>query len=290
MLIYMKSKILIIGAGSVGSTIAYALMIRGSARNIHILDMNEKKAMGEVLDLNHGRPFVNPVEISLGSYADCSDSDIIIITAGAKQNPGETRIELLNKNIKVIKTISDSINSNLRDNQPIVLIISNPVDILTYFSQKFIKLPKTKIFGSGTVLDTSRLRFEISNLLNIDARSVHGYVIGEHGDSEVFLWSSLKIGSINLEDYCVQTGLSCYDDVQKKIAESVKNAAYYLIDAKGFTNYGIGLATARIVDAIVGNQIQSYQFQGFLEGQYGLSDVVLSIPSIIGSHGIVKNA
>ncbi|MCP4764094.1 MAG: L-lactate dehydrogenase [archaeon] len=286
----MKSNVMIIGAGSVGTTIAYALMIKSIARHIYLVDINEQKVEGEVLDLNHCRSFVSSVEVHHGHYSDCNKMDMIIITAGAKQKVGETRIELLTRNIGIMKKIMDSIKEYLETNKPIILIVSNPVDILTYFAHKFSGLPKGMVFGSGTVLDSSRLRFEISNYCNIDAKSIHGYIIGEHGDTELALWSSITIGSQKFKDYCFlcDRNTRCIEDKREVLFENAKNAAYSIIDAKGFTNFAIGLATSLITQAVLRNQHTVLPVSSILSGQYGLNDVSISLPCIIGSKGVEK--
>jgi L-lactate dehydrogenase len=287
----MQSKIVIIGVGSVGSTIAYALMIKSVARHIYLVDINSTKVKGEVLDLNHCKPYVSAVEIHQGTYLDCKDADIIIITAGAKQKPGETRVDLLTKNIKIMKGIVDEIKQNLFKNQPVILIISNPVDILTFFAHKFSELPKSKVFGSGTVLDSSRLRFEISNHCKINAKNIHGYVIGEHGDTELALWSTLTIGGMKFDEFCSQ----CVHNAEHKkrnikdfIFQNVKNAAYQIIEAKGYTNFAIGLSTTRIVEAILGNQHSILPVSSILTGEYGYTGLSISLPCIVGSSGVEK--
>jgi L-lactate dehydrogenase len=287
----MTGKIMIIGAGSVGSTIVYALMIQNNARDIFLVDINDQKVQGEVLDLSHGLAFVSPIELHVGSYKDCGNMDVIIITAGAKQNPGENRIDLLNKNISIMSKIMHDIIDNLGSSKPIILIVSNPVDILTYFAQKITNYPKEKIFGSGTVLDTGRLRYEISNYCKIDARNIHGYIIGEHGDSEFALWSSLSIGNLKFEDFCLgctRCDKKCNSGVQQLLFNKVKNAAYVIIDSKGFTNFGIGLAVSRIVESIVKNQHSILPVSAVLEEQYNLSDVALGIPCVLGNQGIER--
>lgn len=284
----MLNEVMIIGTGSVGSTIAYAMMIKGICREIYLVDRNRQKARGEALDLSHGRAYVSPIEMKVGDYSDCSHVNVIVITAGAKQNPGETRIDLLNRNIGIMRSIIVSIEENRGDNEPILLIVSNPVDILTYFAYKFSTLPKTKVIGSGTALDTSRLRYEISNHCQIDARSIHGYIIGEHGDSEVALWSSLSIGNVLFDNFCEKCRKDCMGDVKKDIFEKVKNAAYFLIESKGYTNFGVGLATARICEAIVKNQHSVLPVSTILDGEYGLSNLAISLPCIIDSLGISR--
>lgn len=284
----MNSEVMIVGAGSVGSTIAYALMIKEIARHIYLVDVNKDKAVGESLDLNHGRAFVSHVEVHAGSYEDSSHVDLIIVTAGAKQKPGETRLDLLHKNVDIMHTIIDSIEENREDNEPTILIVSNPVDILTFCAHQFSKLPKNKIIGSGTALDTSRLRYEISNHCNIDARSIHGYIVGEHGDSEVALWSSLSIGNVVFDDFCQNCQNNCRGNVKQEMFNNVRNAAYKLINLKGFTNYGVGLATARITEAILKDQHSVLAISTVLNGEYGLDHLAISLPCVLGRKGVER--
>lgn len=282
----MKGKVAIIGAGSVGTAIAYAMMINGTARTITLIDSNEAKAKGEALDLSHGKPFVPPVTITAGSYKDCKDSEIIIITAGAKQRSNETRIDLLQRNISIMKSICEEIKNNLEEKLPIIIVVSNPCDILTYFAQKFLEFPREKVIGSGTTLDTARFRFEIASHCNIDPKNIHGYVIGEHGDSEVILWSNLRIGAMLFGDHCNVCGRGCYPDFSKKVDENVRNAAYQIIEAKGYTNYGVGLSVDKISRAIIKDSNTILPVSVILKGEYGVSEVTISVPCILNSNGI----
>lgn len=284
----MKSHVVIIGAGQVGTAIAYAMMMKGTARSISLVDLDTEKAKWEALDLNHGKPFVLPVDISAGGYEECKDADLIIITAGAKQKPGETRLDLVGRNIKVLKAIIQAILKHTGDNQPLLLIVSNPCDVLTYYAQKFSGYPPNRVFGSGTTLDSSRLRFEISQRLNIDPRNVHGYIVGEHGDSEVILWSSLRIGSLLFHEYVTEHEDACLEDCRKEIEQKVRNAAYTLIKLKGYTNFGIGLAVNYIAQAILRNQNTILPVSVVLQGKYGLEDVALSVPCVVNSEGIQR--
>ncbi len=282
----MKGKVAIIGAGSVGTAIAYAMMINGTARHIALIDANEAKAKGEALDLSHGKPFAPPVTITAGSYSECSDSEVIVITAGAKQRPNETRIDLLHRNIQIMKSICEEIKKNCKDITPIIIVVSNPCDILTYFAQQFLGFPRTKVIGSGTTLDTARFRYEIASHCNIDPKNIHGYVIGEHGDSEVILWSNLRIGAMLFGEHCNVCGRGCYPEFSKKVDDNVRNAAYKIIEAKGFTNYGVGLSVDKIVKAILRDSNTILPISMILEGEYGLSDVAISVPCIINSNGV----
>jgi L-lactate dehydrogenase len=278
------NKVTIIGAGFVGSTTAYTLMISGLVSEIAIIDINTDKAEGEVMDLNHGISFVSPVRIHTGTYEDCRDSDIVIITAGANQKPGETRLDLVKKNVQVFKSIISQITKYCQNS--ILLVVTNPVDILTYVTYKISGFPKNKVIGSGTVLDTARFRYLLAHHVGIDARNVHGYIIGEHGDTEVTVWSSANIAGIHADEYCEKCH-KCDEKIRKhKIFEDVKNAAYKIIEKKGATYYAVALAVKRIVEAIVRDENSILTVSGMLDGQYGIDDVCLSLPTIVNSKGI----
>ena len=287
-----KVKISIIGAGFVGSTTAYTLMLSGVASEIVLIDINKDKADGDTMDMNHGISFVSPVKITSGDYsqiAQIKDSDIIIITAGVNQKQGETRIDLLKRNTAVFKTIIGEIMPYC-DDKTILLIVTNPVDILTYISAKISGLPKKNVIGSGTVLDTSRLKYLIGEHTNIDARDVHTYIIGEHGDTEVPAWSITSIAGVNIDDYC-QICLMC--DNNEKICKNnyammTKNAAYDIINKKGATYYAVAVAVRRIVECIAGNENSILTVSSLLEGEYGIHDICLSVPTIVNAGGIAK--
>jgi len=236
------------------------------------------------MDLNHGMPFVRPVKIYRGDYKDCAGSDIVIITAGANQKEGETRIDLVKRNTEVFKNIINEIVKY--NNDCILLVVTNPVDILTYVTYKLSGFPKNKVIGSGTVLDTARFRYLLSEHVKVDARNVHAYIIGEHGDTEVAAWSLANIAGIPMDRYCDECH-QCEEQISRnKIYESVKNAAYEIIRNKGATYYAVALAVRRIVEAIVRNENSILTVSSLLEGQYGLSDVCLSVPTIVGVNGI----
>lgn len=287
-----KVKISIIGAGFVGSTTAYTLMLSGLASEIVLIDINKDKADGDVMDMNHGISFVSPVKITSGDYSRISqinDSDIIIITAGVNQKPGETRIDLLKRNTAVFKNIIGEILPYC-DNKTILLVVTNPVDILTYISLKISGLPKNNVIGSGTVLDTSRLKYLIGEHTNIDARDVQTYIIGEHGDTEVTAWSATSIAGMNIDDYC-QICLMCDDN--EKICKNnyemmTKNAAYDIINKKGATYYAVAVAVRRIIECIAGDENSILTVSSLLDGEYGIHDICLSIPTIVNAGGIVK--
>ncbi|MFV9511426.1 L-lactate dehydrogenase [Tepidibacillus sp. LV47] len=278
------SKIVVIGSGAVGSTFAYTVLLKGLANELVIIDKNRDKAEGDALDLNHGLLLAQPMKIYAGDYPDCKNADIIVITAGAAQRPGETRLDLLQRNVSIFQEIFSEV---MKYNQEaIFLIAANPVDILTYVSIKLSNLPKERIIGSGTLLDSARFRYLISEKMNIDPRSVHGMIIGEHGDSEVPVWSLLNIAGINQEkaDAASRCYLSTED--KEKIYQQTKNAAYQIIEKKGATYYAIALSLARICEAVLGDQKSILPVSAYLSNYKGIDDVVLGIPSVVGRNGI----
>jgi len=278
-------KVTIIGTGFVGSTTAYTLMLSGLISELVLIDVNKYKAEGEVMDLNHGMAFVSPVKIYLGDYSDCAGSDIIIISAGASQKPGETRIDLVHKNTAIFKNIISEIIKYNTD--CILLVVTNPVDILTYVTYKISGFSKQKVIGSGTVLDTARFKYLLGEHTNVDARDVHAYIIGEHGDTEVPTWSLANIAGISMDDYCAKCK-RCDNATftRDEIYQNVKNAAYDIIDRKGSTYYAVALAIRRIVEAIVRDENSVLTVSSYLEGEYGLSGVCLSLPSIVNKNGM----
>jgi L-lactate dehydrogenase len=279
-------KVAIVGTGFVGSTTAYTLMLSGIVSEMVLIDLNEEKAEGEVMDLNHGMSFVRPVKIYRGDYKDCAGSDIVIITAGANQKPGETRIDLVHKNTAVFKDIVSKIIKYNTD--CILLVVTNPVDILTYVTYKISGFPKEKVIGSGTVLDTARLKYLIGEHTGIDARNVHGFIIGEHGDTEVATWSVTNVAGIPIEKFCEDCKGCEKGECLNEIFGKVRNAAYEIIKRKGATYYAVAAAVGRIVDAILRNENSILTVSSLLEGQYGLNDVCLSLPTVVNRKGIEK--
>ena len=283
----MKNKVTIVGAGYVGSTIAYAIMNRGFASRISLVDINKKKAEGEAMDLNHGAAFVKPVKVRSGGYKECKDSDVVVITAGTNQKPGQSRLDLIHENTEVFKNIIPRVKENTSD--VILLIVTNPVDILTYVAKELSGFPAGRVLGSGTVLDTSRLRYLIGDHCRVDPSNVHGYVIGEHGDREVITWSLTNFGGVPFDKYCKTCEKRCdRQEFKKSVEKSVKNAAYEVIDRKGATNYAVGLAVAEILEAILRDERTMLTVTSNLNGQYGLSDVALGLPSVVGADGVEK--
>lgn len=281
----MRSKVAIVGAGNVGSSFAFALMISGLSREIVLIDNNPARAAGESMDLNHGGSFGKPVQIYSGGYEDCSGADVIVITAGARQAPGETRLDLTGRNTEIFRTIIPRI---IRHNgNAILLIVTNPMDVLTYATLKISGFPANRVMGSGTVLDSSRFRYLISEHCSIDPRNIHAYIIGEHGDSEVPVWSLANIGGIPFAQYCSMCGKGCADRGDlNRIFEDVRNAAYKIIEAKGATYYGVAMALVRIVQAILGDENSILPVSTLVRDYYGISEVCLGLPSIINREGV----
>ena len=249
---FISDKVSIIGAGYVGATTAFALMAGGVTSEIALIDVNKKKMAGEVLDLNHGISFVPQVRIHEGTYDDCEDSNIVIITAGVGQKPGETRIDLLKRNIDVFRQIVPKIVERNRD--CVILVVTNPVDILTYATLKISGLPDNQVIGSGTVLDSARFKFLLSQHCHVAPHNVHAYIIGEHGDTEVPAWSITNIAGMTIEEFCFKCDKGCAEEEKNRIFEEVKNSAYRIIEGKGATYYAVALAVRRIVEAILRNE------------------------------------
>lgn len=285
----MKNKInnrkaAIIGCGFVGAASAFCLMQSGLFSELVLLDADRDKAEGEALDVAHGIPFASPMKIYAGDYDDLTDAAIIIVTAGANQKPGETRLDLVQKNVGIFHSIIPEIAK--RDYQGILLIVSNPVDILTYAAIKLSGMPEHRVIGSGTVLDTARFKYQLGEHLSIDPRSIHAFIIGEHGDSEIAAWSSANVSGIPIHDICEMRGFYHHEDAMREIAETVKNSAYEIIAKKKATYYGIAMSVRRICEAIVRNEKSILPLSVMLHGQYGLENVVLSMPAIVGSEGV----
>lgn len=278
------NKIVLIGSGMVGSTFAYTVLLKGLAHELVIIDVNRAKAEGDALDLNHGLMLAKPMKIYAGDYADCAGADIIVITAGAAQRPGETRIDLMNRNVAIFDSIIGQVVRHNKDG--IMLIATNPVDILTQVALKLSGWPKNRVIGSGTLLDSSRYRYLVAERLQVDPRSVHGVIIGEHGDSEVPVWSSLNVAGL-VPDECADKTRWCLDEKDKSsIYEETRGAAYKIIERKGSTYYAIALALARICEAILRDQHSVLPVSSYLENYHGVSDVCLGVPSVVGREGV----
>ena len=277
-------KAAVIGCGFVGSATAFTLMQSRLFSELVLLDVNMEKADGEAKDIAHGIPFAGQMKIYAGTYDDAADAAIIIITAGANQKPGETRLDLVQKNTAIYQSIIPEIVK--RDFGGILLIVSNPVDILTYVALKLRGLPENRVLGSGTVLDTARLKYALGEHLGVDSRSVHSFIIGEHGDSEIAAWSSTNVSGIPLNDFCEMRGHFNHDAAMDAIAEKVKNSAYEIISKKQATYYGIAMSVKRICECIVRNERSILPVSAMMHGEYGIEDITLSMPAIVGIGGV----
>lgn len=280
-------KAAIVGCGFVGSSTAFALMQSGLFSEMVLVDVNRARAEGEALDISHGMPFASPCKIYAGTYDDAADAAIIVITAGANQQPGETRLDLVHKNVAIFKSIVPEIAK--RDYQGILLVVSNPVDVLTYVTLKLSGLPAKRVMGSGTVLDSARFKYILGEHLGVDPRNVHARIIGEHGDSEIAVWSTANVSGIPIHDFCELRGHFDHESAMERIANNVKNSAYEIIEKKQATYYGIAMSVKRICEAIVRDEKPILTVSCYQEGAYGLDDVVLSMPAIVGREGVEYN-
>ena len=279
-------KAAIIGCGFVGTSIAFSLVQTGIFSVLVLIDANEKKAEGEAMDLSHGLPFTKPMEIKAGGYEDIADCAMIIITAGANQKPGETRLDLVHKNVEIYKSIIPKIVE--KNQEATLLIVSNPVDIMTYVALKLSGYPSHKVIGSGTVLDTARLKYLLSRHLDVDSRSIHAFIIGEHGDSELAVWSAANVSGIPLNHFCELRGYFDHMESMDRIYQSVRDSAYEIIEKKGATYYGVAMAVCRIAESVIRNEHSIMPISVYLDGLYGLHDICLSIPTVVGQEGAEK--
>ena len=280
------TRVAIVGCGNVGATFAYALLLSGLASEIVLIDANHAKAEGEAMDLNHAMPLGRPVRIWAGDYEDCKGALLTVVTAGAAQRPGETRLDLVQRNTGIFKQIIPNIGKN--DPEGIIIIATNPVDILTYVAQELSGLPRNQVIGSGTVLDSARFRYLLSQEFDVDPRSVHAFIIGEHGDSEVPAWSLANIAGMRLPQYCAVNGLGCDEQHLDRIFEQTRDAAYHIIERKGATYYAIASGLVRICEAIIRDQSTVLSVSSYIKDYYGISDVCLSIPSIVDLGGVER--
>lgn len=267
-------KAAIIGCGFVGTSIAFSLVQKGIFSELVLIDANEKKAEGEAMDLSHGLPFTKPMEIKAGGYEDIADCAMIIITAGANQKPGETRLDLVHKNVEIYKSIIPKIVE--KNQEATLLIVSNPVDIMTYVALKLSGYPSRKVIGSGTVLDTARLKYLLSRHLDVDSRSIHAFIIGEHGDSELAVWSAANVSGIPLNHFCELRGYFDHMESMDRIYQSVRDSAYEIIEKKGATYYGVAMAVCRIAESVIRNEHSIMPISVYLDGLYGLHDICLA--------------
>ncbi|MHA2281128.1 MAG: L-lactate dehydrogenase [Promethearchaeota archaeon] len=280
-------KISVIGCGNVGMRYTYALMIKGIARKIVLVDLDKKRLGGEVIDLSHSTPFTSPVEVVAGDYSDIKSSDLVVITAGKKQKAGQTRLDVAKDNVDLFRVIVPEIFKYAPS--AIYLIVSNPVDILSYATYIFSKKDSKEVIGSGTVLDTARFKFLLGKHCNVDPRNVHAYILGEHGDTEVPIWSKAMLGGGSLKDYCpvCNNHEKCNREVElNKIFEEVRDSAYEIIERKGETSYGIGLSLVRITQALINNENSILPVSCFIDDYIGINDVYLSLPAVLNNEGI----
>ncbi len=281
-------KVGIIGAGAVGATAAYAMVMRGVAREIVLSDLNQQRAQAEADDVLHAVPFAHPVRVSTGDYSDLAGSRVVIITAGVAQEPGETRLELLSRNAAIFNQIVPQVLENARD--AIILVATNPVDVMTHLTADIADkygVHRSRVIGSGTTLDTARFRALLGGHLGVDPPHVHGYVLGEHGDSEVFPWSLVTVGGVPLDEFCRQWDICTDDEVRADIERRVRSAAFNIIEGKGNTSFGIGSALTRIVEVILKDQRALLTVCTPVRDVAGVKDVTLSLPHLVGGKGIL---
>jgi L-lactate dehydrogenase len=277
-------RVAVVGTGNVGATFAYTLLMSGLAAEIILVDANQQKAEGEAMDLNHAVPLTQPARVWVGDYKDCAGAAVTVISAGANQRPGETRLDLASKNSEIFRQIIPEVVKY--NPEGIILIATNPVDVLSYASWKISGLPKNQVFGSGTILDTARFRFLLSQYFEVDPRSVHAFIIGEHGDSEVPVWSHANIAGMRFPVFCEQMGKGCEEDALNSIFEQTRDAAYHIIQRKGATYYAVATGLIRIVEAILRDQDTVLSVSSLIENFYGIDDVFLSLPTVIDRSGV----
>lgn len=278
-------KVVVVGAGAVGSTFAYALAQSGLADEIALVDVNHELVKGQVMDLSHGLSYYPNVEIFVGENDDYKDAHVVVITAGAKQQSGQSRLDLLQRNAAIIEDIVDDIVSH--GSEGIIVVVSNPVDVLTYLAHKRTSWERGRVIGSGTVLDSARFRYLLSKQCGVDVHNVHAYVLGEHGDSQVAAWSMTHLAGVPINEYCEHCG-GCddWEQIKSDIGEAVRRSAYHIIEYKGATSYAVGLALLRIVGAILRNERSVLTVSVPLEGEYGLINVSMGVPSIVAQNGV----
>ncbi|RBY74887.1 L-lactate dehydrogenase [Geodermatophilus sp. TF02-6] len=279
------TKVAVVGAGAVGATLAYACLIRGVAHEVVLYDLDAAKVEAEVLDLRHGLQFVPRAQVTGGSEVSvCAGADVVVVTAGAKQKPGQTRLELAGTNTDIVRSLVPQLLEVAPD--AVLVMVTNPVDVLTYAALRVCGLPSSRVLGSGTVLDSSRLRDLVAREVGVAVQSVHAFVVGEHGDSEVALWSSASVGSVPLDEFALPGRAPLDDAAKARIAREVVTAAGRIIEGKGATNYAIGLAGTRVVEAVVRGEDRVLPVTSLLTGTAGLADVCLSLPSVVGRGGV----
>ncbi|MEH7501863.1 L-lactate dehydrogenase [Neobacillus drentensis] len=278
------NRVALIGTGFVGSSYAFALLNQGITEELVLIDLNKEKAEGDAMDLNHGLPFSpSRTKIWFGSYQDCGEADLIVITAGANQKPGETRLDLVEKNTRIFKGIVEEIMASGFDG--IFLVATNPVDILTYAVWKFSGLPKERVIGSGTILDTARFRFLLGDYFDVDTRNVHAYIIGEHGDTELPVWSHADIAGTSINEWSKNKAGFNQSDLDQ-IFLNVRDAAYHIIERKGATYYGIAMGLVRLTKAILQNENSVLTVSAYLDGEYGQNDIFIGVPAVVNRNGV----
>lgn len=278
------NRVALIGTGFVGSSYAFALLNQGVVEELVLIDLNKEKSEGDAMDLNHGLPFApSPTKIWYGDYSDCRDADLVVICAGANQKPGETRLDLVEKNTRIFKGIVGEVMANGFDG--IFIVATNPVDILTYAVWKFSGLPKERVIGSGTILDTARFRFLLGDYFNVDTRNVHAYIIGEHGDTELPVWSHADIAGRQISEWIKKEEHYKQEDLDELFL-NVRDAAYHIIERKGATYYGIAMGLIRLTKAILQNENSVLTVSAYLEGEYGQKDVYIGVPAVVNRGGI----
>ena len=277
-------KVAIIGAGAVGSSIAYALTIRNLAREIVLIDVDNNRAVGEAMDIQHGIPYMGMSAVRAGDYSDCANCDLIIITAGRARRPGESRLDMISDNVGIIRKVSDEIKKYYTHG--VVLVVSNPVDILTHKVTEWMGLPNGKVFGTGCILDTSRLIRAIADYTDINIEAIKCNVVGEHGDTQFPVWSRLGIAGLSMDEYCKNVGLEWGEKQREELYNNVKKMGATIIENKGRTHYGIATCVCSLADAILNQRPTIAPVSSTLQGEYGISNVTLSIPSIVGVNGV----
>jgi L-lactate dehydrogenase len=278
------NRVVLIGTGAVGSSYAFAMLNQGLCEEFVMIDVNKEKSEGDAMDLNHGLPFApSPTKIWFGDYSDCKDADLVVICAGANQKPGETRLDLVEKNTAIFKGIIEQVMASGFDG--IFLVATNPVDILTYVTWKFSGLPKERVIGSGTILDTARFRYLLGDYFNVDPRNVHAYIIGEHGDTELPVWSHAYIAGLPISDWAKKKENFKQEDLEQ-IFINVRDAAYHIIQRKGATYYGIAMGLIRVTKAILQNENSVLTVSAYLDHQYGQEDVYIGVPAVVNRGGI----
>jgi L-lactate dehydrogenase len=279
-------RVVVVGAGHVGATFAYALQFRGLVAEIVLIDANHARAEGEAMDINHAEPFTNPTRVWAGNYDDCAGAAIVVLAAGAGQRPGETRLDLVKKNADIFAKIIPEVVR--RNPDGILLIATNPVDVLTQVSQKLSGLPVNRVIGSGTILDTARFRHLLGKHFGVEARSIHAYIIGEHGDSEVPVWSLANIAGLRLADYAELNGISHDQAALDDIFRRTRDAAYHIIERKGATYFAVAAGLMRIVEAILRDQRTVLSVSSLITDYYGVDNLCLSLPAVVGRNGIER--